>query len=221
MDYCNLATGEGRSTVASTCIQNVVDGLKPQGGSPADVYAQERTAENRRTLKVRVIIGTWKVKLMNQDKLDITKREMEMIGVDLLSISEMKWTGMGHFMSDAYEVYYCTHETLRWNGVAFICADETRRCVLGLNPVSDRIATIRLQYKPVNLTVLQVYAPSSTAEEEMEKLYQKASHVVDEIRRGDVLYVIGDWNAKVGQDETTGTTGRFGLGNGMNGETKS
>ena len=83
----------------------------------------------------------------------------------------------------------------------------------GFNPVSDRISTIRLQCKPVNMTVLQVYAPTSTAEEGyMEEFYEKVQHVVDEITRGDVLYVIGDWNAKVGQDETNGTTGIFGLG---------
>ena len=78
---------------------------------------------------------------------------------------------------------------------------------------NDRIATIRLQCKPVNMTVLQVYAPTYTAEEEeMGEFYDKVQHVVDEIPRGNVLYVIGDWNAKVGQDETNGTTGRFGLG---------
>ena len=63
------------------------------------------------------------------------------------------------------------------------------------------------------MTVLQVYAPTSTAEEEeMEEFYEKVQHAVDDIPRGDVLYVIGDWNAKVEQDETNGTTGRFGLG---------
>ena len=60
---------------------------------------------------------------------------------------------------------------------------------------------------------MQVNAPTSTAEEdEMEELYEKVQHVVDDTPRGDVLYVIGDWNAKMGQDETNGTTGRFGMG---------
>ena len=213
LDDSKLATGEGRSTVTSTCIQNGAGGLKPQGGSPADVDAEERTAENRRSLREKMRIGTWNVRTMNLGKLDIMKREMERTGVELMGISEMRWTGMGHFMSDDYEVYYCGQETLRRNGVAFICTDEIRRCVMGFNPVSDRIATIRLQCKPVNMTVLQVYAPTSTAEEgDMEEFYEKVQHVVDEIPRGDVLYVIGDWNAKVGQDETNGTTGRFGLG---------
>ena len=218
LDDSKLATGEGRSTVTSTCIQNGAGGLKPQGGSPADVDVEERTAENRtaenrRSLREKMRIGTWNVRTMNQGKLDIMKREMERTGVELMGISEMRWTGMGHFLSDDYEVYYCGQETLRRNGVAFICTDEIRRCVMGFNPVSDRIATIRLQCKPVNMTVLQVYAPTSTAEEgDMEEFYEKVQHVVDEIPRGDVLYVIGDWNAKVGQDETNGTTGRFGLG---------
>ena len=89
----------------------------------------------------------------------------------------------------------------RRNGVAFICTDEIRRCVMGFNPVSYRIATIRLQCKPVNMTVLQVYAPTSTAEEDaMEDFYETVQHVVDEIPRGAVLYVIGDGNAKVRQE---------------------
>ena len=84
---------------------------------------------------------------------------------------------------------------------------------MGFDTVSDRIATICLQCKLVNMTVLQVYATTSTAEEEeIEEFYEKVQHVVDEMPRGDVLCVIGDWNAKAGQDETNGTTGRFGLG---------
>ena len=148
LDDSKLATGEGRSTVTSTCIQNGAGGLKPQGGSPADVDAEERTAENRRSLREKMRIGTWNVRTMNQGKFDIMKREMERTGVELMGISEMRWTGMGHFMSDDYEVYYCGQETLRRNGVAFICTDEIRRCVMGFNTVSDRIATIRLQCKP-------------------------------------------------------------------------
>ena len=126
LDDSKLATGDGRSTVASTCIQNGAGGLKPQGGSPADVDAEKRTAENRRSLREKMRIGTWNVRTMNQGKLDIMKREMEMI----MGISEMRWTGMGHLMSDDYEVYHCGQETLRRNGVAFICTDEIRRCVI-------------------------------------------------------------------------------------------
>ena len=78
----------------------------------------------------------------------------------------MKWTGMGHFTSDEYEIYYYGQETLKRNAVAFICNNEIRRCVLGFNPVYDRIATIRIQCKPIKITVVQIYAPASSAEEE-------------------------------------------------------
>ena len=89
---------------------------------------------------------------------------------------------MGHVKSDNHEVYYCGHDAQRRNGVAFIRTDEIRRCVMGFNPVSDIIATIRLQCKPVNMTVLQVYAPTSTAEEEeMDEFCDKVQQVVDEI----------------------------------------
>ena len=130
MDDSKLATGEGRSTVTSTCIQNGAGGLKPQGGSPADVDAEERTAENRRSLREKMRIGTWNVRTMNQGKLDIMKREMERTGVELMGISEMRWTGMGHFMSDNCEVYYCGQEILRRNGVAFICIQTKYEDVL-------------------------------------------------------------------------------------------
>ena len=71
---------------------------------------------------------------------------------------------MGHFKSDNHEVYYCGQDARRLNAVAFICTDEIRRCVMGFNPVSDIIATIRLQCEPVNMTVLQVYSPTSIEE---------------------------------------------------------
>ena len=167
MDDSKLATGEGRSTVTSTCIQNGAGVLKPQGGAPADVDAEERKADNRRSLTERMIIGTWNVRTMSQGKLDIMKREsererdrerererererkrererereLERTGVERMGISEMRWTRMGHFMSDEYEVYYCGQDTLRRNGVVlrrngvvFICTDEIRRCVMDSTP---------------------------------------------------------------------------------------
>ena len=157
LDDSKLATGKGRSTVTSTCIQNGAGGLKPQGGTPADVDAEERTSKNRRSVRERMRIGTWNVRTMNQGQLDIMKGEMERTGVDSVGISEMRWTRIGHFMSDEYDVYYCGQEPLRRNGVAFICTDEIRRCVMGFNPVGNIIATIRLQCKPVNMTVLKYH----------------------------------------------------------------
>ena len=87
--------------------------------------------------------------------------------------------------------------------MAFICTEKRKKCVLEFNPISDRIITIRIQGKPIHFTFIQVYAPTSTAdEEEMEYFYDALQNV----------YVIGDWNAKVGKQNTAGVTGIFGLG---------
>ena len=136
-----------------------------------------------------------------------------MIDEDLPGISEMKWTGMGHFTSDEHEIYYCGQENLKRNGVAFICNNKIRRCVMGFNPVNYRITTIRKQCKPINITVVQVYAPTSSSEEEdIETFNKTVQSVIDQIPHGDSLYIIGDWNAKVGKDISNGITGNFGLG---------
>ena len=89
-------------------------------------------------------IGTWNVRSMNQGKLDIVKREMETIDVNLMGMSEMKWTGMGHFTSNNDEVCYCGQVTEVRNGIAFICTEEVKRCAFGFNSVSDRLMSIRL-----------------------------------------------------------------------------
>ena len=106
LEGSDLDTGEGRTTVTSTCSEDDAGVLKPQGGTAADNATTERTAVSHRNLREKMRIGTWNVRSMNQGKLDIVKREMERIDVNLLGVSEMKWTGMGHFKSDNHEVYY-------------------------------------------------------------------------------------------------------------------
>ena len=178
-----ITTGEGYSIVTSKC--NADDGgvLKPKGRTSTENRATKMTEASHRD-------GTWNVRTMNNGNLEVVKREMARTGVDLLGISEMKWTGMGHFTSDEYEIYYSGQETLERNGVAFICNNEIRRCVLGFNPVDDRIATIRIQCKPINTTVVQIYAPASSAEEEdSDAFYDKVQSVLDQIPNGDILYI--------------------------------
>ena len=158
-----ITTGAGYSIVTRKC--NTDDGgvLKSKGRTSTENSATKRTEASHRIAKERIRIGTWNVRTMNNGNLEVVKREMARTGVDLLGISEMKWTGMGNFTSDEYEIYYSGQETLKRNGVAFICNNEIRRCVLGCNPVDNRIATIRIQCKPINITVVQIYAPTSSA----------------------------------------------------------
>ena len=84
---------------------------------------------------------------------------------DILEISELKWTGMGEFNSDDHYIYYCRQESLRRNRVAIMVNKRVRNAVLGCNLKNDRMISVHFQGKPFNITVIQVYAPTSNTEE--------------------------------------------------------
>ena len=102
---------------------------------------------------------------MNQGKLEVVKQEMARVNVDILGISELKWTGMGEFNSDDQYICYCGQDSLRKNGVAIMVNKRVRHAVLGCNLKNNRMISVRFQGKPFNITVIQVYAPTSNAEE--------------------------------------------------------
>ena len=89
---------------------------------------------------------------------------MARVNVDILGISELKWTGMGEFNSDDHYIYYCGQESLRRNGVAIMVNKRVQNAVLGCNLKNDRMISVCFQAKPFNITVIQVYAPTSNAE---------------------------------------------------------
>ena len=110
---------------------------------------------------------------MNQGKLEVVKQEMARVNVDILGISELRWTGMGEFNSDDHYIYYCGQESLRRNGVAIMVNKRVQNAVLGCNLKNDRMMSIRFQGKPFNIAVIQAYAPTSNAEEaEVERFYE-------------------------------------------------
>ena len=102
---------------------------------------------------------------MNQGNLEVVKQEMARVNVDILGISELKWTEMGEFNSDDHYIYCCGQESLRRNGVAIMVNKRVRNAVLGCNLKNDRMISVRFQGKPFNITVIQAYAPTSDAEE--------------------------------------------------------
>ena len=87
------------------------------------------------------------------------------MNIDIQGISELKWTGMGEFNSDDHYIYYCGQESLRRNGIAYILNKTVQNAVLGCNLKIDRMISVHFQGKPFNITVIQVYAPASNAEE--------------------------------------------------------
>ena len=111
---------------------------------------------------------------MNQGKLEVVKREMARVNVNILGISEIKWTGMGEFNSDDhYYIYYCGQESLRRNGVAIIVNKRVQDPVLGSNLKNNRMISIHFQGKPFNITVIEVYDLNSNSEEaEVERFYE-------------------------------------------------
>ena len=94
---------------------------------------------------------------MSQDKLEVIKKEMARVKINFLGISKLKWTGMGEFNSDDHYIYYCGQESLRKNGVSITVNKRVRNAVLGCNLKNDRMISVRLQGKPFNITVIQVY----------------------------------------------------------------
>ena len=139
---------------------------------------------------------------------------MARMNIDILEISELKWMGMGEFNSGEYCIYYCEQEFLRRNRVAIIFNKRVQNAVLGCNLKNDRMILVHFQGKPFNITVIQVYAPTSNAEEaEVERFYEDLQDFLQLTSKKDVLVIIGDWNAKVGGgQEIPGVTGKFDLG---------
>ena len=120
---------------------------------------------------------------------------------------------MGQFNSDDHYIYYCGQESLRRNGVDIMVNKRVRNAVLGCSLKNDRMISVRLQGKPFSITAIQVCAPTSNAEEaEVEWFYEDPQDLLELTPKKDVLFIIGDWNAKVGSQETPGVTGKFGLG---------
>ena len=140
---------------------------------------------------------------MNQGKLEVVKQEMARVNIDILGISELRWTGMGEFNSDDHYIYYCGEESLRRNGVAIMVNKRVQNAVLGCNLKNDRMISAHFQGKPFNIMVIEVYAPTSNAEEaEVERFYEDLQDLLELTPKKDVLFIIGDWNAKTGSQET-------------------
>ena len=151
--------------------------------------------------KEQYYIGTWNVRSMNEGKLEVVKQEMARVSVNVLGISELKWTEMGEFNSDDHYIYYCGQESLRRNGVAIMVNKRVRNAILRCNLKNDRMISVHFQGKPFNITVIQVYAPTSDTEEaEVERFYEDLQDLLELTPKKDVLFIIGDWKAKVGSE---------------------
>ena len=135
---------------------------------------------------------------MNQGKLEVVKQKMARVNVDILGISELKWTGLGEFNSDDHYIYYCGQESLRRNGVAII-VNKSPKCNTWVQSQKWQNDPCSFRSKPFIIRVIQVCALTSNAEEaEVEWFYENLQDLLEITPKTDVLFIIGDWNTKVG-----------------------
>ena len=138
---------------------------------------------------------------------------MARVNIDILGISELKWMGMGEFNSDDHYIYYCGQEPLRRNGVAIIVNKRVRNAVLGCSLKNNRMISVCFQGKPFNIMVIEVYALASNAEQaKVQWFYEYLQDILELIPKTDVVFILRNWNAKVGGQETLGVTDKFGIG---------
>ena len=132
-----------------------------------------------RCCKEQYCIGTWNVRSTNQCKLEVVKQEMARVNIDILGISKLRWTEMGEFNSDDHYIHYCGQKSPPKNGIAIIVNNRVQNVVLGCNLKNSRMISVRFQDKPFSITVIQVYAPTSNAEEaEVEWYYEDLQDLV-------------------------------------------
>ena len=128
---------------------------------------------------------------------------MARVNIDILGIRKLKCTGMGEFDSNDHYIHYSGQESLRRNGVAIMVNKRVQIAVLGCNLKNNSMISAHLQGKLFNATVIQVYAPTTNAEEdEVELFYDALQDLLELTPKNDVLFIIGDWNAKVGSLDT-------------------
>ena len=119
---------------------------------------------------------------------------------------------MGEFNLDDHYIYYCGQESLRKNGVAIIVNNSVQNTVFGCTLKNHRMISVYFQGKPFNVTLIQVYALTSNAEEaEVERFYEDLQDLLELTPKKDVVFIIGDWNVKVGSQKLPGVTGSLTL----------
>ena len=129
-------------------------------------------------LQRAILHGNLNVRSKNQGKLEVVKQKMARVNINILGISELKWTGMGEFNSDDHCIYYCGQESLKRNGVTIIVNQRVQNAVLGCNLKNNRMISVHFQGKPFNITVIQVCDPTINAEE-VEGVYEDLQDLLE------------------------------------------
>ena len=145
-----------------------------------------------RCCKEQYCIGIWIVRSINQGKLEAIKQKIARVNINILGVSELKWTGKCKFNSADHCIYYCGQESLRRNGVALIVNKRVQNAVLEYKLKNDRTISLHFQGKSFNIPVFQVFAPNSNAEEaEVEQFYEDLQDLLELTPKQDALPLQG------------------------------
>ena len=140
------------------------------------------------------------------------QKEMDNMKLDLLGISECKWIDNGILVKDDHIMIYSGGKEHK-NGVGIVMRKKIARSLIWYWAISERVIMIKLQGKPFNISIIQIYAPTQDHEDEdIELLYDEVQTAIKNVKTDDILCVMGDLNAKVGKERTTDITGQYGLG---------
>lgn len=188
-------------------------GLSPSIGCPGGTVTSTDIKKIKQKANIR--IGTWNVKTMSQaGKINNAIQEMTRMNLDIVGISEMRWPGSGqNIIADHTVLYSGTTTGVHEQGVGMIMTNKMARCISNFIPVSPRVMLVQLQASPVNINIIQVYAPTADKDEqEIEELYHSIKEVIKTLKKEEVLITMGDFNAKIGKGRTSEYVGPFGLG---------
>ena len=150
--------------------------------------------------------------MLQKGKLQNVIQEMKRMNINILGLSEMRWKGAGCITSDGYKVLYSGGDQGH-RGTGIILDADTAKAVKGYWAVSDRVIVTKLQGKPFDIGIIQVYAPTADKdEEELEKFYEAVETAEKQLKSQDIRIVMGDFNSKVGSERSDSVVGPFGIG---------
>ena len=163
--------------------------------------------------KNAIKIGTWNVRtLFMVGQLNNLKQEMETLDIDILGVCETRWTGNGCFTSDNVVMLYSGGET-HSNSVGVIMKKHIAKSIIGCWSISDRVMVVKLKGTPADVNIIQAYAPTSASTEDaLENFYHDLEKAMSVCKSSEMKIVMGDFNAKIGEERYNTTVGPYGLG---------
>ena len=186
---------------SSPGLTRTAPSVQHQGGG--DKYATGTDSWKNIRGRDFISIGTWNVRTLAQTgKLQELTHELERYTWHIVGLCETKWKNLGkHRTTEGHILYYIGELDKHANGVGLLVNKSIINSILGWYPISSRLISIRLRATPFNITVVQVYAPTTDYDDDqVEEFYTQLQNIADQVDKNDTLIIQGEWNAKVGAD---------------------